>query len=191
MKESKILRKKRKCWLPTFSLFPTRFSKAFRVVELGKCGEGLAHTTQCRILTHQSYIAVENIVRKEEIACYKQFLFFSQCFLHYMVCIFHFKCILKCCLQFLSSPEHEVLMVSFCDRPMSVVCRASSVVHNFFKHLLLLNHWANLDETWQGCSLGEALPKLFKRLNSSQNSGCHGNQKEKNRKIFENLLLWN
>ena len=67
----------------------------------------------------------------------------------------------------------------------------SSVVHNFFKHLLLLNHWANLDETWQGCSLGEALPKLFKRLNSSHNSGCHGNQKEKNRKIFENLLLWN
>ena len=58
-----------------------------------------------------------------------------------------------------SSPEHEVLMVSFCDRPMSVV-------HNFFKHLLL-NHRANLDETWQGCSLGESLPKLFKRLNSS------------------------
>ena len=90
-----------------------------------------------------------------------------------------------------SSPEHEVLMVSFCDRSMSVVRRASCVVHNFFNHLLLLNHWANLDETWQGCSLGEALPKLFKRLNSSHNSGCHGNQKEKNRKIFENLLLWN
>ena len=88
-----------------------------------------------------------------------------------------------------SSPEHKVLMVSFCDRPMSGVRRASSVVHNFFKHLLLLNHWANLDETWQGCSLGEALPKLFKRLNSNHNSGCHGNQKEKNSKIFENLLL--
>ena len=27
-----------------------------------------------------------------------------------------------------SSPEHEVLMVSFCDRSMSVVRRASSVV---------------------------------------------------------------
>ena len=66
-----------------------------------------------------------------------------------------------------SSPEHEVLVVSFCDRPMCVVRGASSVVHNFFKHLLLLNHWANLDENWQGCSLGEALPKLFKRLNSS------------------------
>ena len=87
-----------------------------------------------------------------------------------------------------SSPEHKVLMVSFCDRPMSGVCRPSCVIHNFFKHLLL-NHWANLDETWQGCSLGEALPKLFKRLNSNHNSGCHGNQKEKNSKIFENLLL--
>ena len=81
-----------------------------------------------------------------------------------------------------SSPEHKVLMVSFCDRPMSGV-------HNFFKHLLLQNHWANLDGTWQGCSLGEALPKLFKGLNSNHNSGCHGNQKEKNSKIFENLLL--
>ena len=65
-----------------------------------------------------------------------------------------------------------MLMVSFCDRSMSVV-------HNLFKHLLLLNHWANLDETLQGCSLGEALPNLFKRLNSNHNSGCHGNQNEK------------
>ena len=72
---------------------------------------------------------------------------------------------------FFSSPEHKVLMVSFCDHPMSVV-------HNFFKHLLLLNHSANLDETWQGCVLGEVPPKLFKRLNSTHNSGCHGNQKE-------------
>ena len=90
-----------------------------------------------------------------------------------------------------SSPEHEVLMVSFCDRPMSVIRLASSIFHNLFKHLLLLNHWASLDETWQGCSLGEAVPKLFKRLNSSHKSGCHGNQQEKNIKIFENLLLRN
>ena len=87
-----------------------------------------------------------------------------------------------------SSPEHKVIMVSFCDCPMFSVRCASSVVHNFFKHLLPLNHWANLDETWQGCSLTEALPKLFKRLNSNHNSGCHGNQNEKNSKIFENLL---
>ena len=31
-------------------------------------------TTQCCILTHLRYIGVENIVRKAEIACYRQFL---------------------------------------------------------------------------------------------------------------------
>ena len=43
----------------------------------------------------------------------------------------------------------------------------------------LLNHLANVDEISQGCSLGGALSKLFKEINSMQNSGCHGNQKEK------------
>ena len=45
---------------------------------------------------------MENIVRKEEIACYKQFLLFSQCFLPDMALVFHFKCTLKCHLQFVS-----------------------------------------------------------------------------------------
>ena len=48
------------------------------------------------------YIAMENIVRKGEIACNKQFLLFSQCFLSYMTLIFHFKCTLKCRLNFFS-----------------------------------------------------------------------------------------
>ena len=47
-------------------------------------------------------IAVENIVRKGEIACNKQFLLFSQCFLPYLAFHFHFKCTLKFCLQFVS-----------------------------------------------------------------------------------------
>ena len=42
---------------------------------------------------------MENIVRKKEIACNKQFLLFSQCFLPYTVLIFHFKCTFKCHLQ--------------------------------------------------------------------------------------------
>ena len=49
---------------------------------------------------HLRYIAVENIVRKGEIACNKQFLLFSHCFLPYMALIFHFKCTLECRLQF-------------------------------------------------------------------------------------------
>ena len=34
--------------------------------------------------------------------------------------------------RFISSPEHEVLMVSYCDQSVSVVRRASSVVNNLF-----------------------------------------------------------
>ena len=57
-------------------------------------------TTQCHILTHQRYIAVENILRKGEIACDKQFLFFSLSSPPYMTLIFHFKWALKSRLQF-------------------------------------------------------------------------------------------
>ena len=52
-------------------------------------------------------------------------------------------------------------------------------VNNCFKRHLLLNRLANFDETSQGCSLGGALSKLLKEMNSMQNSGCHGNRKEK------------
>ena len=41
-------------------------------------------------------------MRKGEIACNKQFLLFSQCFLPSMVDIFHLKCTLKCRVQFVS-----------------------------------------------------------------------------------------
>ena len=44
-------------------------------------------------------VAVENIVRKGEIACNKQFLLFSQCFLPFMALVFHFKCTLNCRLN--------------------------------------------------------------------------------------------
>ena len=82
---------------------------------------------------------VENVFKKRKNAGYQHFLLFPQdkglCSKGFMkVTVF-------------SSPEHRVLMVSFCDHPMSVVRHPSCVVHNFFKHLLLLNHWANLDET--------------------------------------------
>ena len=45
---------------------------------------------------------MDNIVRKGEIACNKQFLLFSQCFLPFMILIFHFKYTIKCRLQFIS-----------------------------------------------------------------------------------------
>ena len=55
--------------------------------------------THCHILPDLDAVSTysfENIVRKGEIACNKQFLLFSQCFLPYMALIFHFKCTLKC-----------------------------------------------------------------------------------------------
>ena len=55
-------------------------------------------------------------------------------------------------------------------------------VNNFFKNLLLQNQRANLDKTWQECSLGEALQKLLKEFNSNKNSGCHGNKMAENGK---------
>ena len=57
----------------------------------------------------------------------------------------------------------------------------------FFKHCLLPNHKANLDETWQGCSLGEALQKLFKEFNCFITLVVMAIKRKKS-KIFENLL---
>ena len=52
---------------------------------------------KCKILSFGKelrYVAVENIVRKGEIACNKQFFLFSGCFLPYMALIFRFECTL-------------------------------------------------------------------------------------------------
>ena len=45
---------------------------------------------------------MENIVRKGEIACNKQFLLSSQCFPPCVALVFHFEYTLKCRLQFVS-----------------------------------------------------------------------------------------
>ena len=59
--------------------------------------------------------------------------------------------------------------------PSSVVRLTSCVVNNFSKHLLP-DRWANLDQTWQECSLGGPLYKFFTQFYSIKNSGCHGNK---------------
>ena len=61
-----------------------------------------------------------------------------------------------------SSPEHKVLMVSYCDRPLSVVRRRPSTF--LLKHLLLWNHSLDFDKTSQEWSLGGPLPKLTSSL---------------------------
>ena len=63
---------------------------------------GCTHYHTVPHLAHYRSTALENIVRKGEIACKKQFLLFSQCFPSYMALIFHFKCTWNCCLQFVT-----------------------------------------------------------------------------------------
>ena len=69
-----------------------------------------------------------------------------------------------------------------------VVRCPSCVINNFFKHLLLQNRWANLDQTWQECSLGGPLQKLFTEFDSIKNSGCHDNEIEFFKEFLKNLL---
>ena len=70
---------------------------------------------------HQQQTAFENIVEKGEIARDEQFLLFPQSFLLNQIIVSPF-------VHIFSSPEHKVLMVSYCDRAVSVVRRALSVV---------------------------------------------------------------
>ena len=81
-------------------------------------------------------------------------------------------------LWIFSSPEHDVLKGSYYGGPVSI-----GIVNNSFKYFLLLNRWANLDETWQEYSS----LKTF----SMKNSGCYSNQMEFSKQLFKNLLLWN
>ena len=78
-------------------------------------------------------------------------------------------------LYVFSSPEHNMLKGELLG--WWCVRRASCVINNFFKHLLS-NPWANLDQTWQECSFGGPLQKLFTEFDSIKNSGCHGNEIE-------------
>ena len=58
-------------------------------------------------------------MRKGEIVCNKQFLLISQFFLPYMTLIFHFKCTVKCRLQFISI----LTSLKFCHLVMDLAQR--------------------------------------------------------------------
>ena len=83
---------------------------------------------------------LENIVRKGEIACDKQFLLFSQCSLPYMAFFFffHFKCTLKC-LQFVSiwtslkilSSGNGLIQLLSCSNIKSQLVRPSQTSDTF------------------------------------------------------------
>ena len=86
---------------------------------------------------------------------------------------------------YITRNEQFLLFPQCFQKACFLVASEGVIVWEWVKHLLLQNHWANLDETWQECSLGEALPKLFKEFNSTHNSGCHGNKKKKNPKSLK------
>ena len=67
-----------------------------------------------------------------------------------------------------SSPEHEVLMVGYCDHFLSVVRVLSTFC---FKQLLLQNGWTDFEIILQEGSLGDLLPKLLKQFCSVEQDG--------------------
>ena len=95
--------------------------------------------------------------------------------------IYAFVCIFYLFLAHLSTTCSGGAIVTG-HRPASVRPTICPSVNNFFKNLLLQNQKANIDKTWQECSLGEALQNLLKEFNSNKNSGCHGNKMAENGK---------
>ena len=91
-----------------FNLYVQSFLQAQDIgwsLSLYKLSWQNAHSNHYHTMRHFDTLkmnckAVENIVRKGEIACNKQFLLFSQCFLPYMALFFHFRFMLECLLQF-------------------------------------------------------------------------------------------
>ena len=116
----------------------------------------------------------KNIVGQGENGCYQHFLHFSQCFQNVS-----FTGSLKVWIEL---TDYEIInpflahLSTTCSRgAFRVVICPSCIV---FKHLLLPNRWASLDQTWQECFLGGPLQKLFTEFDSIKNSGCHGNEIE-------------
>ena len=88
-----------------------------------------------------------------------------------------------------SWPSCVAHLSTACSRgAFRVVMVLSCVVKNFVKDLLLPNRWANLDQTWQECSLRDPLQKLLTEFDSIKNSGCHGNEIEFLKQFLKNLL---
>ena len=97
---------------PNFNVSSQQFCYLQMLFNLAFWKELTHYHTMWHFDTLESCIAVENILRKRENACNKQFLLFSQCFLPYMTPIFHFESTLKCRLQMLSSRTgHSKILV--------------------------------------------------------------------------------
>ena len=88
--------------------------------------------------------------------------------------------------------SREAFRITLC--PSCVLRHASCGVKNSFEHILLPNHWANFNQTWQELSLGSLLKKkkktkLFTEFDSIKNSSYHCNQMEFFMQFFKNFFL--
>ena len=72
---------------------------------------------------------------KGEIACYEQFLLFTQIFIYLFIYLFFFSL-----FAIFSSSEHEVLGVTYFDHSPSVGVRRPSVRSHFLVHTLASNN---------------------------------------------------
>ena len=86
-----------------------------------------------------------------------------------------------------SSPEHNVLKVSFCDTEMSVVRRRPSSINNFFKRHLLLNCLAN----FTGMILGSPSTKIAQIVPVYWTIRSWGPKRGSKNANLKNLLVWN
>ena len=75
--------------------------------------------------------------------------------------LFYCNCFDIIIYLFISSPEHKVLKMRYRDSAMSGVRRPPIISLNIF-FSYTTGQVTNLDETWQGCSLGVALQKCSK-----------------------------
>ena len=71
--------------------------------------------------------------------------------------------------EIVSLPEHEVLMVSYCDQSLSVVRALSTFC---FKRYLLQNCLTDFEIILQEGFLGDPLPELLKSFSSVEQDGC-------------------
>jgi len=92
---------------------------------------------------------------------------------------------------FFSSPEHEVVMVSYCDRPLSVVRRRPSSVNCFTETSsplkLLIGFWPN----FTGKVPGWSPTKVVQMVLIGWISRPQGQKIGFKNAIFKNLLVWN
>ena len=81
------------------------------------------------------------------------------------------------------------ILIKICPLSVVVVGVVVGVVNFSYFHLLLWNHWANFNQTWQGSSLGDGDSSLFKWCSWPPGFWTYGPKRGKMYYFFKNLLV--